>query len=215
MSKSERSNRWFCRVDGSKDFLVQKAKELAISPDTVSMLGAYHVGAKGENPHIHFVIETRTIVQKQSFALKIKNIFAIDKKSQYALGIWDGERGNGACSYLFHEDSAEVICNRGFTEQDIAEAMKANEAVQKVIKLNKEKAQHKLIEKTIEYLQVNNIQFSYKVCLMFMLNEIKQGNNYHPGTFMLKRYIEEIEVKLCNDIELLAEQLEKQLWKQY
>lgn len=204
MAKSVKSSMWFLRVDGTKDFLKEKCVELSKCIDTRALLAFYHVGEKKENPHCHICIETATVIQKQSFAIRIKSLFGIEKKSQYAVQPWDGNRGVGAVSYMFHEDTAELLCNRGFTDGDLESARQSNIAVQRVVSINKEKASHKLVEKAYEYAMKELNNFEPIKILSFMLAEIKEGNNYHPGDYMLKRYLEEIEVRMSNDIEGLA-----------
>lgn len=204
MAKSVKSDKWFLRVDGQKEHLQKKCDELSKCIDTTALLAFYHVGEKKENPHCHICIETTSQIQKQSFAIRIKSLFGIEKKSQYAIQPWDGNRTTGAVSYMYHEDTAELLCNRGFSESELESARQSNDAVQRVVAINKEKASHKLVEKAYEYALKELKQFDAIKIVTFMLCEIKEGNNYHPGDYMLKKYLEEIEVRMCNDIEGLA-----------
>lgn len=204
-SKAVKSAQWFIRVDGNKEFLTTKCQELANCIDTIALLAFYHVGEKKDNPHCHIVLDTKTVIQKQSFAVRLKTLFCIEKKSQYALQPWDGNRTTGAVSYMFHEDTSECIFNKGFTDGDLESARLANDAVQRVVKLNKEKASGKLVEKAMDYAVNELKQFDAVKIVTFMLSEIKDGNHYHPGDFMLKRYLEEIEVRMCNDLEGMAQ----------
>ena len=176
------------------------------------VLAAFHVGEKKENPHVHFVIQIQNSIQKQSFALRIKSLFGITKKTEYALALWDGERGAGACSYLFHEPEVEILVNKGFTEDDIQRAKLANDAVQRVVAVNKEKASHKLVERAFSHFN-DGREFTRVSCLAWMLKEIKSGEHYHPGEFMLKRYVEEIEVRLSDDVDMLALEMARRLWR--
>lgn len=211
-ASKEKSKKWFCRVDGTKDFLREKCKQMSGWVDVVSMLAAFHMGERKENPHAHFVVETTSEIQKQSFAIRIKALFAVEKKTQYALAVWDGDRGVGAVSYLFHEDDVEILVNRGFSDGDIERAREANRAVQRVVAVNKEKASNKLAEKAYERFKSDD-GFSRVACLAYMLGEIKAGENYHPGEFMLKRYVEEVEVRLTDDITGLAWEIANRLWR--
>lgn len=199
-TKSIRSKYWFVRIDGSKQFLRQKCEELSQQIDTVAMLSAYHVGDKKDNPHCHFVIELASEPQKQSFAVRLKGLFAIEKKTQYALDVWDGNRGAGACSYLFHEEFSQegsgIICNKGFTDEELADARAANDAVQRVVKVNKEKASTKFVERALKEFE-NDPYVSSRDLLEFMMTECRDGNLYWPGTFRARQMIEEVQVKLC------------------
>lgn len=204
MAKSVKSDKWFVRIDGNKEFITDKVKTLSQQIDIKCLLAAYHLGEKKDNPHCHICVETHSTVQKQSFALRIKSLFGIEKKTQYALQPWDGDHTKGAVSYLFHEDTAELIFNKGFSESELSDARLANEAVQRVVKMNKEKASGKLVEKAYEYCEKELKHFNAVDCLVFMLDEIKQGNHYHPGDFMLRRYLQEIEVRMSDDLNALA-----------
>lgn len=202
-----KSSMWFARIDGNKEFLSTKCKELANAIDTKAMLAFYHLGEKKDNPHCHLCIETTTLIQKQSFAVRLKTLFNIEKKSQYALQPWDGNRTAGAVSYMFHESEAIMLWNKGFTEDELNSARQSNDAVQRVVAINKEKASGKLVEKTYEYAQKELKTFDAVKIITFMLSEIKEGNNYHPGDFMLKKYLEEIEVRMCSDLEGMAQSM--------
>lgn len=208
MAKSEKSDKWFARVDGAGlEALRDKYMKLIGAIDTKCLFGAFHLGEKKDNPHIHFVIEIANPVQKQSFALRIKTLFGIEKKSQYALAVWDGVKGPGAMSYCYHEPDAVILPHTGISGDDIERAKFANESVQRVVAVNKEKASHKLVEKAYEYCRNELNHFDIHKCLTFMLSEIKEGNNYHPGEFMLKRYCEEVQVRMEDNTESLASEM--------
>lgn len=211
----QKSDKWFVRVDGPKEFLETKCGELSRCIDVVSLLAAYHTGETKENPHCHFVIQVVCEVQKQSFAVRIKNLFGIDKKSNYSINVWDGNRCMGAVSYLFHETSACVIANRGFSDEDLANARAANDAVQAVVSVNAERASNKLVQKAMTHFA--GFHATRRDILLYMLREIHDGNNYHPGEMCLKRYVEEVEIKRSSheELEELAYRMEKNLWREY
>lgn len=210
-AKSVKSKLWFCRVDGNKEFLEEKLKELLGC--SVSLLAVFHEGKTKENPHCHFVCEMENETQKQSFALRVKTLFCITKKTQYALDVWDGERAKGAVSYLFHEEKALILALKNFTEHEVQNAKDIAVSVNKVVEDAKQKASHKLLEKAYEYMK--DKEWNRVRCLSFMLKEINKGENYHPGDYMLKRYVEEIEVRMLDEesIDLYASELANRLWR--
>lgn len=212
-TKSTRSSLWFVRVDGPKEFLMAKCKQLAEQIDVSACLSAFHLGEKKENPHCHFVIELNSLLQKQSFAVRIKNLFNVEKKTQYALDIWDGKRGAGACSYLFHEDSAEILVNKGFSEDDISVARSANDAVRRVLAVNKEKASNKFVDRAIEHFKSGD-PGNYEL-LKFFMKLAKDGDVYWPGTFRAKQLIEEVRIKLSEDdqFEALVSEMEYKMFR--
>lgn len=211
-----RSAHWFVRVDGEKEFLRQKCEEFSQRIDVTTLWVGYHTGETKENPHIHACIELNYTPQKQTFALQIKKHFGVDGSS-YALEVWDNDREKGACSYLYHEEDAEIFHRKGISDSQIVAAKAANEAVQKVVAMNKEKAQHKLIGKTFDIFNVKSeayIKPSKSEILYQMYKFIRAGENYHPGDYLLKRYVEEVEFMLTEDgdLECLAERNANRWW---
>lgn len=197
-TKSTRSKFWFARIDGPEEFLRQKCNALAEQIDCISCLAAYHTGAQKENPHAHIVIELSSEPQKQTYAVRLKNLFNIEKRSQYSLEVWDGKRGPGACSYLFHEDDARILVRKNFTDDDIRSARDANEVVQRVIAANKEKASNKFVDKAIAKFPDGSTP---RELLAYMLKLCKEGELYWPGTFRAKQLIEEVIIKTTPDEE--------------
>lgn len=215
-TKATRSKLWFVRLDGPEEFLRQKCGDLSQALDTVAMLAAFHKGKSGENPHCHFVISLSGEIQKQSYAVRLKKLFDITKPSQYSLDVWDGNRGTGAVSYLFHEEDERILVNKGFTDKDIMDARAANAAIQKVVALNKEKSSHKLVERALEEFADEKDMWCIRTrILKFMVEECRKGQCYWPGSFMLKKYVEEVELKLLgeDDVDQYVADLEKNLWR--
>lgn len=209
MSKSVKSNAWFVRVDGNKEFLTQKLKELEVSPDTIDLLAVFHRGEKKENPHAHFVITTFTIVQKQSFAIRMKTLFDITNRNQYAIEVWDTQKDKGAVSYMFHEEDAPILVKKNFLEEDLVKAKTVCAEVQKVVARNKEKASVRLVERALEEPGLD----TRLDILTWMLRQIKEGLAYHPGNYKLKQYVEEVEIRKSEDVGEYARNLERQLWR--
>lgn len=202
MAKSTVSSLWFVRVDGSESFLTEKCDELANCIDTKAILAIRHLGDKKTNTHVHFVIDTSSS-QKQSFAIRIKKLFGIQKRTDYAIEVWDGEKTGGAVSYMFHEEDFKEICRKGFSDEDVNMAYANHQATQKVVAVNKQKASGKLVDRTLEHFKdCTDPQNSRKEILTFMLQEIRAGNSYHPGEFRLKSFMEEVIIKLLPDSEL-------------
>lgn len=162
--------------------------------DTVALLAATHKGKTGENPHAHIVIQIMSPVQKQSMAVRMKKLFDVQKRSGYALDIWDGSRGSGACSYLFHEEDAEIIGNKGFSQQDLYDAKLANEAVQKVVAINKARASVRFVEKALDRFKGDDNVDEWAV-LSYMCDLVRNGELYWPGEFKAKSMIQEVMLR--------------------
>lgn len=201
------------RSDGSEEFLRQKCGELATWIDVKAVLAVYHVGGSKENPHCHAVVETTSEIQKQSWDIRIKKLFGIEKRSQYSTKLWDGKRDAGASSYMFHEKDAPILVRKAWSDDELAAAKKACEAVQKVVAMNKERSSTKLVDKAVEHFAKANPS-RYEI-LEYMLLECRDGGSYYPGAFMLKKYVEEVQLKLTTkaDFRFFVEDMERQLWK--
>lgn len=213
MSKSQKSKTWFVRLDGAEEYLRQKCGELATWIDVKAVLAVYHVGGSKENPHIHALIELSSELQKQSFDKRVKKLYGIEKRSQYSTKVWDGVRDAGASSYVFHETEAKVVFNKGWTDVELEAAKASCAAVQKVVALNKERASTKLVDKAVEHFN-GQAPTRYEI-LSWMLHECREGNSYYPGTFMLKKYVEEVQLKLTDkhDFDQFVLEIERQIWR--
>lgn len=204
---------WFVRSDGSEEFLRQKCGELATWIDVKAVLAVYHVGGSKENPHMHAVIETTSQIQKQSWDKRIKVLFGIEKRSQYATKLWDGVRDAGASSYMFHEAEAKIFIRKDWSDAELDAAKASCALVQKVVSMNKEKASTKLVDKAVEYYA--NQTPSRGDIFRWMLKECRDGGSYYPGGYNLKKYVEEVQLKLTDktNFEYFAMELEAQLWR--
>lgn len=211
--KSIKGSNWFVRLDGPEEFLRQKCGELATWIDVKAVLAVYHMGGSKENPHCHAVVETSSEIQKQSWDIRIKKLFNVEKRSQYSTKLWDGARDAGASSYMFHESEAKILCNKGWSDAELQSAKVACDAVQKVVAMNKERASTKLVDKALEHF-ANQTPTRTEI-LKYMLLECRDGNSYYPGTFMLKKYVEEVQLKLTTkaDIDTFVWELETQIWR--
>lgn len=213
MSKSTISDSWFVRVDGNEEFLRTKLTELQNCIDTQLIHALFHLGSKKDNTHTHFVIKTSSS-QKQSFAVRIKKLFNIIKRTDYSIELWDGVIDGGAVSYMYHEELAQVLASKSVTQEQIQRAIVLNQEVQKVVSINKMKAGTKLVEKALNHYDGDYVPEREDI-LLFMLKEIHSGNSYHPGEFRLKSFVEEVQIKKSNADELkeYAYQLALRLWR--
>lgn len=197
MPSTVRSDKWFFRVTVPHEFAKSLVPRLMEWMDLDTLLIATHVGDKTENPHVHAVISLKTVLQKQSFDTRIKNIFGVKGNGQYSSKPWDGK--DGACSYLYHESTAQIIGNRGYTEADLDRFKKLNEDVQQVVSINKERASNRHVDKVLDKINNSGRQWNRREILEEFILRIKAGEMYDPGDFMLKRYIEELMIKQIVD----------------
>lgn len=185
-----RSNLWFIRVDYPREHVEEKMKKILAWIDLEKILAVFHTGKTKENPHFHAIItlKSHSTIQKQSFDVRIKTIFDV-KKGSYSSKVWDGQ--SGAASYLFHENTRDIIANRGYSQADLAEFEKLNTEVQKVVEINKEKGTNRSVDRLMGQLAED---CSRRQIFMAMMNEIKEGTMYHPG-YRMSAVIDEIFIK--------------------
>lgn len=195
------SDKWFVRVDGPETFLRQKCRELQNWIDVQVCHGIYHAGKSvKENPHAHVIMTMTTVLQKQSFDIRIKKLFEIVRGVDYSTKLWDGNYGEGAGSYLYHEgEDSPVLCSKGITDLQIEEFKKANASVQRMVALNKEKAGNKLVEQALEHFKLDtwtSESMEYDI-FRFMFKRVSEGTNHHPGDSRLKMFVQEVHARLC------------------
>lgn len=191
MPSIARSTKWFIRIDGNKDDLTERCKDMKGWIDCKRIFGMYHTGETKENPHCHIVLELTSELQKQSLDTRLKKLFKIEKKSQYSSKVWDGERS--AVSYMFHEPDANVIVNKDFSEEELDKCKELNASVQRVVAINKDRAPGRAVQRVIDYFG-NEVPTRKDIGLRF-LNMIREGEIYEPGNFQLEKYIEEVYLK--------------------
>lgn len=185
-----KSRKWFVRIDGAHDWLVERVKIMLGWVDLLRLLACLHVGEKKDNPHVHFVIELSSELQKQSFDVRIKKVFQGISGSLYSSKQWDGD--DAACAYMFHECDDSVCGNKGFSEDDIARFRALNAATQKVVEVNKGKASGRIVDRVLQ--EVTPQWTRYDIGKR-MLGMIRDGEFYEPGDFVLKKFIEEVYMK--------------------
>lgn len=189
--KNTVSTQWFIRVDYPREHVEEKVKQVLQWIDLDKILAVFHNGEKGDNPHFHAIVSLNKELQKQSFDTRIKKLFNT-KDRQYSSKAWDGKAGAG--SYLFHENTSDIICKKGYTDDDIKEFKRLNVEVQKVVEINKERGTNKSIQRIMDDLPENP---SKRQIFMKVMNEIREGRMYHPGNYRLPTIIEEIFIKKC------------------
>lgn len=187
---------WFVRVDYPLAELPDKLRIVTGWVDLVKMLSLHHQGEKKDNPHFHAVIELSSEIQKQSFDVRLKKIFSV-KGSQYSSKVCDG--ADEACSYMFHEENAPILVNKGHTAADILRYVALNKSVQKVVDINSKKASCRIPERVIAAIRESGKKsWTIREIYDWVIGEIRMGNIYHPGDFRLKSLIQESYIRTAD-----------------
>lgn len=193
MPSTEKSAYWFVRVDAPETFLRDKLKELSNAIDTIKLLALFHLGEKRDNPHCHFTLQTNVAIQKQSFAVRIKKMFDIVSKSSYAISVWD--MSDSANSYMFHESNEVILVNKGYTEEDLKRFRAMNAETQKIVEINKKRAPGRCVDKLITLYKQQDYIPERADILEQLLEWIRDGEMYEPGSYQLEKYMEEVYLK--------------------
>lgn len=204
------SDKWFVRVDGEESFLRQQCGVLSQWVATVSLHAVYHTGSRKENPHVHFIHSYDKLIQKQSYDIKIKNLFGV-AGTMYSTKPWDGEL-NGAGSYLYHEDDTDnpspVLASKGFEEIHV-EAMKAYALQWRAIVVEKkQKASQTLVMRALEHFEDHDSKShgtNARDIWNFMYHLVRNDEAYNPGEHIMKKYV----------VEVLAKRGSQSAWNQY
>jgi len=199
MPSIAKSKTWFIRVDGPKEHLQEKVTML--STWTTVCLAVFHLGKKGEHPHGHICCKSSTELQKQSWDVKIKKIFGIEKAHNYSSKVWDGNLDTeGAGTYLFHEsEDSPILCSKGVAPEVIETLRSQAKIINKVIDANRQKAETKIPGRVIDYWRLQGKPDWTEIDLVTRLCEMaRDGECYLPkGDFQWRAYIEEIKLKMA------------------
>lgn len=201
MPSTTRSDKWFARVTVPHAFAKSEMSKILSWIDLKTILVATHVGDRNEGEHIHLVVALTSNLQKQSFDVRLKQIYGVKGNAFYSSKPWDGN--DSACSYLFHDANCEIIANKGYTEQDLDRFRKLNDDVQKVIAVNKDRASNRHVDKLVEWV-ADSGKTSRKDLFVEIMRRVREGEMYYPGDYNLKRIIEEVYIRVITPEEFSA-----------
>jgi len=199
MPSTTRSNKWFARITVPHEFAKSKINDVLSWIDLTSLLVATHVGERNEGEHIHLVVMLTSNLQKQSFDVRLKNLYGVKGNAFYSSKPWDGN--DSACSYLFHDPNAQIIANKGYTESDLDRFRKLNADVQKVIAINKDRASNRHADKLVEWAGETGVGLSRYAIYKEIMRRVREGEMYYPGEYNLKKLVEEVYVRILTDDE--------------
>lgn len=201
MPATAKSDKWFFRVTMSHkaaDTLWQEALQTVRLMDVTRYLMVGHLGNKAERDHVHCIIELSKVLQKQSFDVRIKQIFGVSGPD-YSSKPWDGGMEHGAGSYLFHDPDGYEIDSKGFTDAQINRFRECNKEVQQVVEENKSRASGRCVERTLTKIKESNRNWTRQEIAATLLLDIKEDRMYECGDFVLRKYIEEIYMKQLSE----------------
>jgi len=202
MPSTTRSNRWFVRITVPHEFAKSKINDVLSWIDLTSLLVATHVGERNEGEHIHLVVMLTSNLQKQSFDVRLKNLYGVKGNAFYSSKPWDGN--DSALSYLFHDPNAQIIANKGYTDSDLDRYRQLNAAVQKVIAINNSRASLRHADKLVEWAGDQGGQISRFAIFKEIMRRVREGEMYYPGEYNTKKLIEEVYIRILTNDEFSA-----------
>lgn len=174
----------------------ERVKLLDVVLDYNKILCVRHTGDKKENNHFHLVIYTQ--VKKKAFRARM--VLRFDKgKGNAHMSIKDFDGNEDALSYLFHEEGAPIVLNKGFTPDDIQRFRDRNQKVQEEVLKAKGKASFLLEEEVLVECQKANKGFSPSEIAFKIMRKAFDNKAYLPNDFQLKSMVDKIGFRLCED----------------
>jgi len=191
MPSVAQSTQWFVRIAWPHADIPAKLNLVLQWIDLSRILAIGHTGDTSENEHMHFVIELKTNLQKQSFDTRLKNIFpGLKGNGSYSTKVWDGR--DEACSYMFHEETEKILANKGFGEDDLTRFRNLNESTKKIVELAKQKASGRRANILVDQIKKEGTHWGREKIFWQFQTWIREGEMYDPGDFKLKSLIQEV-----------------------
>lgn len=151
------------------------------------IIGAHHMGKKRDNPHFHFVCQTD--YKSDAIRKYLKKNFDKGRGNKHiSIKAWDGS--SRACSYLFHEDTEEIIC-RGFSEEEVLNFKNLNSEIKQELK---EKSGGKLIQDCIEHFQTKKkFKPNTREIFDFIMDRLREQGGWFPNKFQFERWVMKVQ----------------------
>lgn len=188
------STDWFIRITQPHDFVKVQLSGITQWESVVRVIVVSHVGEKTKKEHVHMLLTLNEALQQQSVNAKFKKFF---KEARcMSIKVWDGKTsGQSALSYLWHDKSAEVLFNKGFTDVEIQDSKVVCASVVEEVNKRKQRAPGHCVSKILDEIVESKRVWNEEQICMRILKLIQEGSMYEPGDFMISRYVNEIYSK--------------------
>lgn len=159
-----------------------------------------HKGKSGENIHYHMAVVSDR--KQQAFRKELKKLFTKGKGNGHmSLKDWDGKKEY--LTYMFHEEDAEVIYQRNFTEEELKTLREVGQDVKLAVKEN---SPTKICE--IMAHRFRGSQPTAWDLKRAILDHCRAKGDWFPNRFQMDRWTMSIQCLLAedqNDWEALRE----------
>lgn len=206
-SRSEPSKYYFVRVHempGYKELI----EAFGSDEDIENVLSLKHNGKDGENPHFHicltYVNPMKIDAVRKRFATKFNKA-----KGQGHISIkkWDGKEK--ALSYMFHEETQDIIVNKLYSDEDIERFVKADEEVKEVYATRRGNS----IFDDVEQRCMAEDRYDEMFIISHYLHGLKEKGKMYPGDFRMKNIVDTIRMK--KDIDSAAHEIYDRIYSRF
>lgn len=185
---------WFIRITQPHDFVRTQLSDITTWSNVVRVLVVSHVGEKTKKQHVHMLLSLNKALQQQSVNAIFRKFFT--EARCMSIKVWDGKtEGQSALSYLWHDDSAEVLFSKGFTDTELENSRVVCTAVVKEVQQRKQRAPGHCVSKILDEIVASKKVWNEDQICMRILKLIRDGEMYEPGDFLISRYVNEIYSK--------------------
>lgn len=185
---------WFIRITQPHEFIRIQLADITKWTNVERVLVVSHVGEKTKKQHVHILLTLNKQLQQQSVNVIFKKLFT--EARCLSIKVWDGvTTGQSALSYLWHDDSAQIIYNKGFGDDEISSSKMVCKGVVEEVNKRKQRAPGHCVSKILDEIVATNRVWSETEICMRILRFIREGEMYEPGDFLIQRYVNEINSK--------------------
>lgn len=188
------SQDWFIRITQPHDFIKSQLSEITTWSNVTRVLVVSHIGEKTKKQHVHMLLTLNKALQQQSVNAIFKKFFT--EARCLSIKVWDGKTsGQSALSYLWHDESAEILFNKGFTDVELEDSRVVCKGVVEEVNKRKQRAPGHCVSKILdEIIDSNRVWNEEEICWR-ILQLVREGQIYEPGDFLIQRYVNEINSK--------------------
>jgi len=163
--------------------------------DYIKVLCLRHKGDNKENEHFHLVVYTQ--VKPKAFRARMVGVYDKGKGNGH-MSIKPFDGNEDALAYMFHEEGAPIVLNKGFAETDIERFRERNLRVQEEVVKAKGKASFLLEEEVFNILSKKNERFSDRDIATVIIRTAFDSGKYLPSDFQIRSMVDKISFRLCN-----------------
>lgn len=203
--RSALETHWFIRITDKDNVLRERFVEFFNGYSPVKALALAHEGAGKENPHYHIAIEFATGIKIDTLRKQILSAFPECKGNKgYAMERWD--TNVKVLSYLFHEETNDIVLNKGYSDSDLEEFRKKNTET----KVAYAQAKSSSIFAHVQNMCVAHDNYNPEFIIREYFRECVKQEKLVPSKFQMKRMIDTILAK--HDIDDAARDMFNELY---